>query len=155
MRTPGKIYWLPLALLLSVVLAGPALAAKKGDPHPAGLREQAAIARTVELYIEGGRQGSSKIMRQAFHEGANIYANVNGQVLGGPIQALYDLVDGKPPAGNIDYELASVEYAANIATVRLEIANWAGAHYTDMFTLLKIGEEWKIISKVSYVHPKQ
>jgi hypothetical protein len=37
--------------------------------------------------------------------------------------------------------------------VRLELDNWTGHRFTDMFTLLKVDGEWKIISKVFHLHP--
>ena len=40
-----------------------------------------------------------------------------------------------------------------IATVRLELDDWTGHRFTDMFTLLKSNGEWKIISKVFHLHP--
>ena len=39
-----------------------------------------------------------------------------------------------------------------IATVRLELNNWAGSRYTDLFTLLKVDGEWKIMNKVFHLH---
>jgi hypothetical protein len=32
--------------------------------------------------------------------------------------------------------------------------NWTGHKFTDVFTLLKTDGEWKIISKVFYLHPE-
>ncbi len=39
-----------------------------------------------------------------------------------------------------------------MATVRLELTNLKGADCTDMFTLLKVDGEWKIMSKVFHLH---
>ena len=36
---------------------------------------------------------------------------------------------------------------------RVELDNWTGHKFTDMFTLLKTDGQWKIISKVFYLHP--
>lgn len=131
--------------LLFVLVAFLALAPAASAGEDA---ERIAIAATVDQYIEGGRKGSGEVMRQAFHHGANIYSASGG----GPIQLLFDLVDSKPPAGEIPYSVAGVDVAENIATARVEIDNWAGTKYTDMFTLLKTDEGWKIVSKVSYKH---
>lgn len=134
----------PFAIALSLTL----FAATVRDVSAGEDGERAAIAATVDQYIEGGRKGSGEIMRQAFHQGANIYSAAGG----GPIQLLFDLVDGKPPAGEIAYSVTNVDVAENIATARVEIDNWAGTKYTDMFTLLKTDDGWKIVSKVSYKH---
>lgn len=38
----------------------------------------------------------------------------------------------------------------NIAMARVEIENWAGKKYTDMFTLLRMEDGWLITCKVSH-----
>lgn len=128
------------ALMIGTAVGGDAAAAEDG--------ERAAIAQTIDTYIEGGRKGSGDIMKGVFHEGANIYSAGGG----GPIQLLFDLVDGKPPAGEIPYTIAALEIEENIAMARVEIPDWAGTNYTDMFTLLKTADGWKIVSKVSCKH---
>lgn len=130
-----------LAALLAGIAWGGAAAAAEDD-------ERAAIARTIDTYIEGGRKGRGEIMKAAFIEGANIYSAAGG----GPIQLLFDLVDSKPPANEIPYTIALVSVGGNIAMARVEIPDWAGAHYTDMFTLLKTADGWRIVSKVSHRH---
>ena len=35
---------------------------------------------------------------------------------------------------------------------RLEIEDWTGHRFTDMFTLLKMDGQWKIVSKVFHLH---
>lgn len=110
--------------------------------------ERAAIAKTIDTYIDGGRNGSSEVMRKAFHDGATIYT----ATAGGPIQLLYDLIDGKPPANDIPYSITNLDMTGTIAMARVEIDDWAGTRYSDMFTLVKVGDDWKIVSKVSYKH---
>ena len=135
-----------LAVLLIVLGCAPAgvmAAETAGDAD-----ERAAIADVIDIYIDGGRKGSGEIMKQAFHEGANIYSAGGG----GPIQRLFDLVDSKPPANEIPYTVANLDIAGDIAMARVEIDDWAGTVYTDMFTLLKTDQGWKIVSKVSYKH---
>jgi len=39
-------------------------------------------------------------------------------------------------------------------TVRLEINNWTGHRFTDLFRLLKVDGEWKIMNKVFHLHPE-
>lgn len=162
----GKIGKLGLpalaAMLLLTMAVGAALAAEAetgpapketqaaGDGGQALVSEYKAIAAAVDIYIDGGRQGSSEIMKQAFHPGANVYGFVDGQLIGGPIQMLYDLVDSRPPAGDIPYTIARLEAMEDVAMVRVDIDNWNGAKYCDMFTLVKAEGQWKITSKVSH-----
>jgi hypothetical protein len=92
-------------------------------------------------------------MRPAFHPGATIYGYVGPDLFGGPIQGLFDWHDGNGPATDLEARIASVDVAGTVATVRVEIDNWTGHRFTDMFTLLKENGAWKIISKVFYLHP--
>lgn len=107
-----------------------------------------AIAKSVEYYFEGGRKGDSSYMKKVFLPEANIYSSREGKAAGGSIQILFDMVEGKP-SPKIEYRIAAVDIAGDIAMVRLEIAEWAGSKYTDMFTMIKDGAMWKIASKVS------
>lgn len=142
-RIVGGLAGWVLAACLALSL--PLRAGEAGEQAPS---EREAVLRTIDLYIEGGRTGSGAVMKRAFHDGANIYSAGGG----GPIQLLFDLVDGKPPAKEIPYTVPHLEIADDVAMARVEIDNWAGARYTDMFTLLKTGDGWKIVSKVSHKH---
>jgi len=37
--------------------------------------------------------------------------------------------------------------------VRLDADNWTGHRFTDFFNLVKIDGQWKVLSKVFYLHP--
>ncbi len=116
--------------------------------------EKEAIERTIKTYINGGISGRSDEMKPAFHDGATIYGYIGPDLFGGPIQGLYEWNDSNGPAADLKPEIASIDIEGSIATVRLELDNWTGHKFTDMFTLLKTDGEWKIISKVFYLHPE-
>jgi hypothetical protein len=111
------------------------------------------IAKTVQIYVEGGRSGRGADMKAAFHPDATIFGYAGPELFAGPIQKLFDWNDQNGPAAGLQANLASVDITGTIATARLELDNWTGHKFTDMFTLLKIDGEWKIISKVFYLHP--
>jgi hypothetical protein len=93
-------------------------------------------------------------MTPAFHPNATIHGYIGPDLFGGPIQMLFDWNDQNGPATDLKHNIASIDIEGTIATVRLELDNWTGHKFTDMFTLLKTGGEWKIISKVFYLHPE-
>jgi putative lumazine-binding protein len=111
------------------------------------------IAKTVQIYVDGGRSGRGADMKAAFHPDATIFGYAGPKLFAGPIQKLFDWNDQNGPATGLQANLANVDIAGTIATARLELDNWSGHKFTDMFTLLKIDGEWKIISKVFYLHP--
>lgn len=116
--------------------------------------EREAISRTIQTYVDGGRSGKSNDMKPAFHEGATIYGYVGPELFGGPIQSLFDWNDGIGPATELTSDITNIDIQGSIATARVELDNWTGHKFTDMFTLLRTDGEWKIISKVFYLHPE-
>jgi hypothetical protein len=113
-----------------------------------------AIAHTIQTYVDGGRSGKGADMKPAFHDGATIYGYIGPELFGGPIQSLFDWNDGNGPATELKSEIMNIDIQDTIATARVELDNWTGHKFTDMFTLLKTDGEWKITSKVFYLHPE-
>ncbi|NQZ07533.1 MAG: nuclear transport factor 2 family protein [Algicola sp.] len=107
-----------------------------------------SIKKTINLYIEGGIAGKSEILKQVFHDQATMFFTSNGQLQGGAIQGLYDVVDSIGAAPNLKGHIASIDVNNTTATARVELTDWAGANYTDQLSLLNLDGHWKIISKV-------
>jgi hypothetical protein len=120
---------------------------------PTTVNEYDAIAATVQHYIGGARSGRGADMKAAFHPDATILGYIGPDLVAGPIQTLFDWNDQNGPATDVQARIASVDITGTIATVRLELDNWTGHRFTDMFTLLKVDGSWKITSKVFYLHP--
>jgi hypothetical protein len=114
--------------------------------------EREAVARTIQAYVDGGKSGKGDDMKPAFHEGATIYGYVGQDLFGGPIQLLFDWNDGNGPATELRSQITNIDIEGTIAVARVELDNWTGHKFTDMFTLLKTDGQWKIISKVFYLH---
>ncbi len=116
------------------------------------LREHDAIAKTLQHYIDGTRSGKGDDMKPAFHEDATIFGYAGADLFGGPIQQLFDWNDENGPAAELQARIASIDLVGTVATVRLELNNWTGSRYTDLFTLLKVDGDWKIMNKVFHLH---
>ncbi len=117
------------------------------------VREQDAIAEIVQYYIDGAKSGRGDDMRPAFHKDATVFGYVGPDLFGGPIQKLFDWNDQNGPATGLQARIASIDLIDTVATVRLELENWTGYRFTDLFTLLKVDGEWKIMNKVFHLHP--
>ena len=111
-----------------------------------------AIARIIHRYIDGAISGKGDDMRPAFADGATIFGYAGEDLLAGPIELLFDWNDQNGPATELQARIASIDLVETVATVRLELKNWTGNRFTDLFTLLKIDGEWKIINKVFHLH---
>ena len=117
------------------------------------IKEYDEIARVVQHYIDGAISGSGDDMRPAFHEGATIFGYVGDDLLAGPIQQLFVWNDENGPATELKAKITSIDLVGTVATLRLELENWTGYKFTDMFTMLKVDGNWKIINKVFHLHP--
>ena len=115
------------------------------------------IQATIQMYIDGSKEGRSDLMRPAFHPNASFFGFAGDQLaVGTPF--LFDWIDANGPATHIEPRVVSVDIVETIAVVRLEVSNWSGklvgsgVHMSDLFTLLRMPEGWKIIQKAFHWH---
>ncbi len=120
---------------------------------PTNVSEYDVIAKVVQHYIDGAKSGRGDDMKPAFHKDATIFGYAGADLFGGPIQQLFDWSDGNGPAKQLKARIASIDLIDTVATVRLELDNWTGHRFTDLFTLLRVDGEWKIMNKVFHLHP--
>ena len=116
------------------------------------VQEYDAITRAIQPYLDGARSGGGADMAPAFHEQATIFGYVGDDLFAGPIQGLFDWHDENGPAKDLEARVASVDVSGSVATVRLELDDWNGHRFTDLFTLLKVDGQWKIMNKVFHLH---
>ena len=136
---------------------------------PAFATEFDAIVAAMTPFIEGGRAGRSAIMRPTFLPDATIVGYVGDTLLSGSIEQLYGWIDENGPAPDsmltplmldIEARFAGVEILQSIAMVRMEFELWSGklagsgTHMSDVFTLVKTGDGWRIAHKCCHWHAK-
>ena len=111
-----------------------------------------AIANVVHQYLDGAKSGKGDRMKPAFHRDATVFGYVGADLFAGPIQQLFDWNDENGPATGLVAQIASIDLIDTVATVRLELDNWTGHRFTDLFTLLKVNGQWKVMNKVFHLH---
>jgi len=107
------------------------------------------IVKAIGYYIEGGRQASAEIARKGFAETATMSWYENGKLQSVPIQVLFDGFDQAQPC-EVTYDMLSCHVAEDVAIVAID-SKFGETSYTDMFTLVKDGDDWKIVSKIYHV----
>lgn len=122
-------------------------------PDTTYVNEHDAIAGVIQNYLDGARSGSGAQMKPAFHEEATIYGYVGEDLFGGPIQGLFDWNDQNGPAKTIEPRLTKIDIVGSCANVRIDVDDWTGHRFTDFMNLVKFDGEWKVVSKVFYLHP--
>ncbi len=112
--------------------------------------EKEEIIRTLETYLEGNRKADRKILSKVFAETATVSTNMNGTFSNRSIQSFYTILEGAGPSSG-SYTLTVCNVEKDIAMVRIELE--LGEHkYTDMLTLVKDRNKWKIVNKTSHRH---
>jgi len=111
-----------------------------------------AITKVIQHYLDGAKSGKGIDMKPAFHKDATIFGYVGSDLFAGPIQGLFDWNDSNGAATGIQARFSEIDIVGTIANVRLEIDNWKGSRFTDMFTLLKTDGKWQIMNKVFHLH---
>ncbi len=119
---------------------------------PTNVSEYDAIAKVVQHYIDGAKSGRGDDMKPAFHKDATIFGYVGADLFAGPIQQIFAWTDENDPATGLQARITSIALIDTVATVRLELDNWNGHRYTDLFTLLKVDGEWRIMNKIFHLH---
>jgi len=119
---------------------------------PTNVSDHDLVAKVVQHYIDGAKSGRGDDMKPAFHKDATIFGYAGADLFAGPIQQLFSWNDENGAATELQAKFAGIDVVGTIATVRLELDNWKGHRYTDLFTLLKVDGEWKIMNKVFHLH---
>jgi hypothetical protein len=112
--------------------------------------QEAEITRTVDLYVEGMRNGDGGKLREAFHPQAWMFGSLAGTRYDEPIDELIAMVDGHPVdvEGSFQARVVSVEQVGDAAFAMLEEQGfWGTVSFTDFFTLAQIDGVWMIVNK--------
>lgn len=118
---------------------------KEGPAIQATQAELQGIVSAIGHYINAGRKGDSRVAQAGFAPTATMSWAEGGKLKSVPIGELYKYFDEMPRDASCD--LVACNVAGDVATARIESA-FADARFTDMFTLVKDGDAWKIVSKV-------
>ena len=113
-------------------------------------QETDQITRTVDLYVQGAREGDAAKLREAFHPDARMWGSLAGQRFDVPITDMIAMFDGKPADVDGSYEarVTSVEQTGDVASaVLVEDGFWGTVSFVDYFSLALIDGTWKIVNK--------
>jgi hypothetical protein len=117
-------------------------------------QETDQITRTVDLYVQGVREGDAGKLREAFHPESRMWGSLMGQRYDVPIAEMIAMFDGKPAdvEGSYQARVTSVEQTDDVASaVLVEDGFWGTVSFVDFFSLALIDGTWKIVNK-TFVH---
>ena len=133
---------LALALLaLCTLLVGFALA----NPPSSDLDD---VMVPLDLYLQGQATGNGDFMRQAFHPDAKLFWMEDGELAQRPSPEFADLFTGRVAQDEADRKrrVVSVDISGDVAIAKIEL-DYPRVFITDYMTLIRVGDEWKIINK--------
>ena len=143
-----------IALAFAVVVL--VLGLSRISSQSASVQADTAGARVpLENYIQGHATGNGDFMRKAFHTDAKIMAFRDGKMTNLTSEEFASRFNGKPAQDEAQRKrrIESVEITGNSGVGKI-ILEYPTVTYTDYMSLLKVGDEWKIVNKVFYAEPK-
>jgi hypothetical protein len=117
---------------------------------PVATTEYDAVIQAAQAYIDGYRAGDIFGIERAFHQEAVMWGYSGDELLQGPaIPVFASFFKALGASPNTLSRLDILAIAPTAAVVRVDMEDDVmGASFNDYLSLLKIGGQWKIISKV-------
>ncbi len=115
-----------------------------------------AITKTVQQYVDGGKSGNSDAHEAGVPSGRDdLWLYQARTCSAGKSRSSLTGMTKTGRLLNFSPKSPTSTSPAPLRRCVLQLDNWTGHKFTDMFTLLKTEGEWKIISKVFYLHPEK
>ena len=108
------------------------------------------INKALEAYIEAAIKGDSKIAEPVFTDNATISHIENDSLISLPIKALFDYYNSDVCPQPASYTITACNVSNDVAIVAID-SDFGGTKFDDMFSMVKDGKDWKIVSKVFHV----
>lgn len=118
--------------------------------------EEAGVRAALEHYLKGHATGDGAHFRLAFHPEAKLIWIKDGKLTTRTSEEYAAGASGKPPADEAQRKrsIESIHVSGNAAAARIRL-DYPTVTFIDYMSLLKIGEEWKIVNKIFYAEPKK
>jgi hypothetical protein len=118
--------------------------------HTAQIDEHDAIARVLQLYMDGSAKGEPDKLKEAFHPDSRMFGSMVGKRLDIPIQDLIDMTShGRADtAGRYRGRIISLMQVGDAAMAAVaEDGFWGSVSFVNFFNLAKIDGRWLIVNK--------
>ena len=114
--------------------------------------DYASVRTVIENYIEGSFSADTELLKRCFHPSALMSGYYRGELAIGSPQPFYDQLESEPSSKSsgeaYQAEISFIHVAGRMASAGLVEANLLDTNYVNHFQLLKIEDEWRIISKI-------
>ena len=112
--------------------------------------DENGIREAINYYIDGMRTGKVEVLRQGSHQQAILCGYLGDELIGAPIEGLYDWVNSNPAPVTtgeaFDGVVMSLEITGRVASAKVRETHDGAV--IDYFHLLKHEDRWWIVSKL-------
>lgn len=115
--------------------------------------DESGIRETVDHYVQGMRTADTAVLKEAFHDLAILCGYLGDDLIAAPIQGLYDWVESNSAPARFSCSVLDIEITGRVATAKVRETDSHGT-VIDHFHLLKVGDRWRIVSKLWDAEPK-
>lgn len=124
-------------------------------PAAAQGREEAAVRRALEHYLQGHATGDGAHHRMAFFPQANLYFVQNGALATLTSEEYASRSPGRPAADEAERKrrITHIDISGTAAVARIEL-DYPTVRFVDYMSLLKVDGEWRIIAKIFHRESK-
>jgi hypothetical protein len=118
-------------------------------------KEEAGVRQALNYYLQGHATGNGENHKKAFHPEAKLFWIRDGQFAQRTSADYIAGASGKPADDEAlrKRSIESIDITGNTAVAKI-VLDYPNARITDYMSLLKIGDEWKIVNKIFVVEPK-
>lgn len=143
------------ALFLALMLVLPSAARAQSAAGTAPAAEEAAVRVPLEAYLRGHATGDTSAFRRAFWKEAKLWFIRDGQLTSLTADEYIARGSGRPAADEAQRRrrIVSVHITGSAAVAVIEL-DYPATHFIDYMTLLKVGDEWRIINKSFHAMPR-
>ena len=114
--------------------------------------DYASVRTVIDNYIKGSYTADTDLLKRCFHPNAVMSGYYRGDLDIGSPQPFFDQLESElsPKSSSEDYqaEISFIHIVGCMASVGLGEDNLLGTNYVNHFHLLKIDDQWRIISKI-------
>lgn len=110
--------------------------------------EYEKVATVMNKYYEAQKLGNAEILKPYCHKNAIMHGDAGDVLLEGSFENLYNYINSTGGQPNIKMRMDIITLSGTVANVQCLQDSEDGLKYIILFQLLKIHNEWKIMSKI-------